>query len=112
MTEQVTITPVGIDANGDPVSGDSLILPAMEIAPGNATVSFSAGGDLTDVEFTVYLPARVQSEGSWVDTSTLIRDGDHIAVRGRICVAAVQVWRSAGRGGLAVLARSRTGKAA
>lgn len=112
MSETVTVTPMGMDANGDPVIGDPVVLSAWEITPGNGLVSFGSGGDLTDVEFTVYLPLRVQSGGSWVDTATLIDDGDELTVRGRNCVATVQVWRSGGRGGVAVLARSRSGKAA
>ena len=112
MSEQVTVVPAGVNSDGNPVTGDPLTLAATEIAPGNALVRFGSGGDLTDVEFTVYLPLRTQSQGSWVDTATLIADGDHITVRGRTCVASVQVWRSGGRGGVCVLARSRTGKAA
>ena len=43
----------------------------------------------------------------------VIHDGDLITVRGRTCSVLLEVWRSGGyRGGAAVLARSRSGKAA
>ena len=104
----VEVTPLfGNDANGDPQpAGAPVRLAVLEIAPGNAVIKYGQGGDLTDVEFSVYLPLRDEHK---------IKDGDEIVVRGRRCVATVQVWRSQrapNQGGLVVLARSRSGKAA
>lgn len=114
MTETVTVTPAsGVDSDGNPAAaGDPVTLTALEVAPGNQLVRYGAGGDLTGVEFTVYLPLRVQYEGAWTPIEDLVRTGDEITVRGRRCIALVSVWRSRGRGGAAVLARSATGKAA
>lgn len=116
MSETVTITPtVGNDSDGDPVApGAPITITPLKVAPGNMLVKYGKGGDLTDVEFTVYLPLRVRTD---IDTLTpvdeVIHDGDEIVVRGRTCVALVEVWRPGGyRGGAAVLARSRSGKAA
>lgn len=116
MTEVVTVTPAGgIDSDGNPATpGTPVTLTPLEIAPGNLMVRYGQGGDLTDVEFTVYLPLRVLGEDGWIDTDSLITNGDVITVRGRDCTAMVQVWKSqrGARGGIVVLARSKTGKAA
>lgn len=117
MTETVTVTPiVGNDSDGDPsAAGTPIELRPLEIAPGNMLIRYGQGGDLTDVAFTVYLPLKTWNGSAWVDSESLVSDGDEIVVRGRRCTALVQVWRSGRggqRGGLAVLARSRTGKAA
>lgn len=116
MTETVTVTPDGgINSDGDPVTdGTTITLTPLEVAPGNLLLRYGTGGDLTDVEFTIYLPLRINISGTWTDTDTLIRTGDRIEVRGRTCTAFVQVWKSqrGNRGGVAVLARSKTGKAA
>lgn len=115
MTETVTITPtVGNDSNGDPITqGAPIELTPLEIAPGNMLRKYGAGGDLTDVEFTVYFPLRVNAGDGYVDIDTVIRDGDEITVRGRRCTALTSIWRSqcgTSRGGAAVLARFRGGK--
>lgn len=117
MSESVQITPQsGNDTDGDPIApGEPIDLVPLEIAPGNMLLKYGAGGDLNDVEFTVYLPLRVKSGETYTDITEVIRDGDEIVVRGRRCTAMVQIWRSqrdGGRGGAAVLARSRSGKAA
>jgi len=117
MTETVTVTPTpGNDANGDPVSsGSPITLAVLEIEPGNAVIRYGAGGNLTDVEFTVYLPLRTRTGvDTYVATDTLVRTGDRIEVRGKHCVASVLTWQSqrSGRGGVTVLARSKSGKAA
>lgn len=117
MSETVTITPLsGNDSDGDPITpGEPITLTPREIAPGNMLIRYGAGGDLTDIEFTVYLDLRSPTAEGWVDTETLVRTGDEITVRGRDCLALVQVWRSqrgGDRGGVTVLAQSRTGKAA
>lgn len=117
MTETVTITPTpGLDSDGNPTSqGSPVSLTPLEIAPGNVLIRYGVGGDLTDVNFTVFLPLRVRTDPTtWTEVSTLVRTGDEIEIRGQRCVASVQVWRSqrGGRGGVAVLARARTGKAA
>lgn len=114
MTETVTVTPAaGIDSDGNPAdAGDPVTLTPLEIAPGNQLVSHGAGGDLTSVEFTVYLPLRVRVDGAWTPIEELVHTGDDIVVRGQRCTALVSVWRSRGRGSAAVLARSATGKAA
>lgn len=117
MSETVTVVPAGgIDSDGNPADpGEALTLAPLEIAPGNALMRYGAGGDLTDVEFTVYLPLRVRTDPTtWTETAELVRNGDEIVVRGRRCTAWVSVWRAqrGGRGGVAVLARSRSGKAA
>jgi hypothetical protein len=116
VTETVTVTPAaGIDSDGNPANtGDPVVLTPLEVAPGNLLVRHGVGGDLTGVEFTVYLPLRVRFEGAWTSTEDLVRTGDDILVRGKQCTALVSVWRTqhGGRGGVAVLARSATGKAA
>lgn len=117
MTETVTITtPAGNDSDGDPLTADEPItITPLEIAPGNMVRRYGAGGDLTDVEFTVYLPLRVRTEDGFTPVEDLVHDGDEITVRGRRCTALLQIWRSqrgSTRGGAVVLARSRTGKAA
>jgi hypothetical protein len=104
MSETVTVTPrFDNDLNGDPVAdGVPYTLTARAVAPGNTMISYGAGGDLDDVEFTVFLPL-----------GSVISNGYKITVRGRDCVARVQVWDSAwntGRGGVIVLAKSTTGK--
>ena len=118
MTETVTVTPpVELNANMNPVGGggDPVVLTPLEVAPGNTVLQYGVGGDLDDVEFTVYLPLRTKIDADWVDTETLVPDNSRISVRGRDCVARVSVWRSQRnpvRGGIAVLCRSSTGKAA
>ena len=116
MKETVTVTPtVGNDSDGDPVAqGAPITLTPQEIAPGNMLRKYGKGGDLTDVEFTVYLPLRIRTEAdTYLPVDEVIHDGDEITVRGRVCVVLLEVWRTGGyRGGAAVLARSRSGKAA
>ena len=116
MSETVTITPtVGNDSDGDPVApGEPITITPLEVAPGNMLRKFGKGGDLTDVEFTVYLPLRIRTAvDTYLPVDQVVHDGDEIVVRGRTCVALVEIWRSAGnRGGAAVMARSRSGKAA
>jgi hypothetical protein len=116
MKETVTLTPtVGNDSDGDPVAQSSPItLTPLEIAPGNMLRKYAKGGDLTDVEFTVYFPLRIRTDTDTVTpVDEVIHDGDEIVVRGRTCSVLLEVWRSGGyRGGAAVLARSRSGKAA
>lgn len=106
MTETVTVTSLfGHDTNGDPTPpGTPFTLTPIAIAPGNTTRQFGEGGDLDDVEFTVYL--NLSDEGK-------VKDDDQIAVRGRTCFARVRVWRSpwSARGGIEVLCHSATGKA-
>lgn len=117
MAETVTVTaPVELDSDMNPVagSGGSVVLTPLEVAPGNSVLQYGVGGDLDDVEFTVYLSLRSKVDGEWVDTETVVADNSVINVRGRDCVARVAVWRSQrgyARGGVAVLCRSSTGKA-
>jgi hypothetical protein len=117
VSETVSVIPtVGNDSNGDPVEqSDPITLTPLEISPGNTVIRYGFGGDLTDVEFTIYLPLRVRTAtGTWMATEDVVRNGDEIDIRGRRCVATVQVWRSqrSQLGGVAVLARSSSGKAA
>jgi hypothetical protein len=118
VTETVTVNSmVGNDSDGDPIaSAGSITLSPLEIAPGNMLQKYGTGGDLTDVEFTVYLPLRVRTNiDTWTETADVIKDGDEIVVRGKTCTALVELWqagRGGSRGGVAVLARSRTGKKA
>ena len=117
MTETVIVTQlVGNDTDGDPIAAEEPItLTPIEIAPGNMMIKYGTGGDLTDVEFTVYLPLRVNTGDGYTDTDTVVRTGDEITVRGRRCVALVSTWRSqrgGDRGGVTVLAQARSGKAA
>ncbi|HUY02392.1 MAG TPA: hypothetical protein VMV33_03840 [Rhodocyclaceae bacterium] len=107
MTEKVTIFPVvGNDDNGDPLpEGAPIVVTPLEVAPGNAVLKYGVGGDLQNIEFTVFLELRHESN---------IKTGDEMLVRGRRCVAAVQIWRSQqspNQGGIAVLATSASGKA-
>lgn len=117
MIETVTVTPQSDhNSDGDPVApGDPIQLRALEIAPGNLLINYGMGGDLVDVQFTVFLPLRSRTDiDTWTATETLVKTGDLITVRDKPCVALVQVWKASrgNRGGIAVLARSRTGKAA
>jgi len=117
VSETVSVIPtVGNDSNGDPVTQSAPItLTPLEISPGNTAIRYGFGGDLTDVEFTIYLPLRVRTAvDTWTATENLVHTGDEIDIRGRRCVATVQAWRSqrSARGGVAVLARSTSGKAA
>lgn len=116
MIETVTVTPDGgINSDGDPdTDGATVTLIPLEVAPGNLLLKYGTGGDLTDVQFTIYLPLQVNISGSWTDTETLVRTGDRIEVRGRDCIAFVQVWKSqrGNRGGVVILAHAKTGKAA
>ena len=117
MSETVTVTaPAGLDDNGDPLTaGDPITLTPLEIAPGNVLIRWGVGGDLTDVTFTVFLPLRVRTDpDTWTETAELVHTGDDIEIREQKFTAMVQEWRSqrGNRGGLAVLARARTGKAA
>lgn len=117
MTETVTVTPpVELDTSMNPIAGggDPVVLTPLEVAPGNTVLQYGVGGDLDDVEFTVYLALRTKVEGEWVATETLVPDNSRVEVRGRDCVARVSVWRSQrnpARGGIAVLCRSSSGKA-
>jgi len=117
VTELVVITPKsGNDSDGDPVEqGDPVTLVPWEVAPGNLLMRYGAGGDFTDVEFTVYLPHRSRMGiNTYTETMSLVHNGDQIEVRGKRCVAWVQLWQSSRtlRGGVVVLARSKSGKAA
>jgi hypothetical protein len=118
VTETVTITSTsGNDSNGDPIAQiQSITLTPLEIAPGNMLRKYGTGGDLTDVEFTVYFPLRVRvGQNDYTDTANVVMNGDEIVVRGKTCTALVELWQSSRggmRGGVAVLARSRTGKKA
>jgi len=116
VKETVTVTPtVGNDSDGDPVAqGAPITLTPLQISPGNMLNKYGKGGDLTDVEFTVYLPLRIRTATDILTAvDDVIHDGDQITVRGRVCSVLLEVWRTGGyRGGAAVLARSRSGKAA
>jgi hypothetical protein len=105
MSETVTVTPQsGLDKHGNPIdAGDPVVLPTLAIAPGNTLQTPGLGGDLDDVQFTVFL-----------ELGSAIADDDEILVRGKTCRARVQEWRSpwSERGGLVVLAQSSTGKEA
>ena len=115
MKETVTVIPtVDHDRHGNPVpQGPPLVVTPLEIAPGNATMRPGQGGDLTDVEFTIYLPRRIHNGSGFSETETLVKNGYEIRVRDRSCIAMIQVWKSqqsASRGGVVVLARSKSGK--
>lgn len=118
MTEQVTITPGGgSDSKGNPKpTGTPFTVPALEIAPGNTQLRFGVGGDLDNVEFTVFLPLRVRT-GEGVDrklrpTVEVCTDTFSVLVRGRQCRGRLQEWNSGGQGGVVVLCESATGKGA
>lgn len=104
MAETVTVTPSGgdrYDSDGNPLPGGSPVtLPTLGIAPGNSELRYGVGGDLDDVQFTVYM-----------ELGSPVADDDEITVRGKQCRARVQEWRSprTNRGGLVILARSTTG---
>jgi hypothetical protein len=107
VTEFITVTPGGgYDHDGNPrPPGASHTLAAYDIAPGNTARVFGDRGELVLADFTVYLPLRSAGQ----DTQNLIADGDRVLVRGRECIAQVRLWKSGGRGGLAVLCKSATG---
>lgn len=112
MPETVTITPLGgRDSDGDPVdNGEPFEVRALEVAPGNTLRRFGIGGDLDAVDFTVFLPLRVRQDEGYVATVDRLPKDFSIRVRGRDCLGRAQVWDSGGRGGIAVLAHSATGK--
>jgi len=115
MPEIVTVTPGGgRDAKGNPVpAGTPFEVMALEVAPGNMLVRYGVGGDLSTVEFTVFLPLRMRAADpvdGYVATVDRLTDAFSIEVRGRVCRGRAQVWDSGGRGGIAVLAYSATGK--
>lgn len=114
MSELVTITPIaGFDSNGDPLSnGAPFMLPVLEVAPGNTLQRFGVGGDLDVVDFTVFLPLRVRVADAFVATAAALTEDFWIEVRDRKCRGRLQEWNSGGRGGVAVLAHSATGKSA
>ena len=110
MTEAVTITPqAGFDDNDDPLPASAPITLQARVAPGNMTVQFGADGNLDQVDFTVYLPLKVQRFGRWVATSGLLTDNFTITIRGQACTGRAQVWDENGRGGIVVLATADTG---
>jgi hypothetical protein len=112
MAETVTIQPIaGRDSNGDPLeAGDPFGVRAMAIAPGNTLLRFGLGGDLETVDFTVFLPLRVRDGESYVATVSKLTEDFWITVRDKRCRGRAQEWSSGGRGGIAVLAHSATGK--
>lgn len=114
MAETVTIVPnAGRNSDGDPVEpGAAFDILALEVAPGNTLQRFGVGGDLDTVDFTVFLPLRVRDGESYVSTSSKLGEDFFIRVRNRNCVGRAQEWVSGGRGGIAVLAHSATGKGA
>lgn len=121
MSETITVAPpVKYDTDSKRIvdNTDPIELVPLEVEPGNSVLKYGIGGDLDDVEFTVYLPLKqrrqVDDEFVWVDTTTLVVDDSVIVVRGRTCRARVHVWKSqrSRRGGIAVLCQSATGKAA
>lgn len=114
MTETVTVTPVRQwDSDGNPIGGGGPVeLTPLEVAPGNTVLQYGVGGDLDDVEFTVFLPLRVRTGvDTWTETAALVPDDSTVTVRGKKCRARTQVWQSqrSHRGGVAVLCRSTTG---
>ncbi|MFV8234070.1 hypothetical protein D2E98_13380 [Mycobacteroides abscessus] len=116
MTEWVTVTPLG---GKDPITGDQLPdgaplrLMAYEVAPGNTLLRFGVGGDLDSVEFTTYLPLRHRgADGAWEPSAAVLSKPFRIEVRDRNCLGRMQEWNSRGRGGIAVLCHSGTGKGA
>lgn len=112
MSERVTIVPDGgHDGSGDPLpDGAPIAVLAYEVAPGNTLLKFGVGGDLDSVEYTVYLPLRIRISGAWTPLAGILAKPFHIEVRERFCVGRAQVWDSRGRGGIAVLCHSATGK--
>lgn len=103
--ETVTVTPTfGYDDYGDPKpDGTPFPLTAKFIAPGNTLREFGVGGDSEHAEFTVFLELTDRGK---------VKDDDRIEVRDKDCFARVQDWVSprTGRGVVAILATSRTGK--
>lgn len=112
MAEQVTITPTGKrTAKGDPgTPGTPFDVLALEVAPGNTMLRFGVGGDLDTVDFTVYLPLRIRIGPDYFRTVEKLTDDFAIDVRGRRYLGRHQEWSSGGRGVVAVLAHSATGK--
>ena len=104
MTETVLVTPRHPrDANGDePAAGSPYSLTPLAVAPGFTNRRFGDVGDVDEVAFTVYLALADEAK---------IADNYGIRVRGRDCLARVQVWRSpwSGRGGVVVLAKTAAG---
>lgn len=112
MAEQVTVTPIaGRSAKGDPgPAGTPFDVQALDVAPGNTMLRFGIGGDLKTVDFTVYLPLRIRIGADYFRTVEKLTDDFWITVRGRRYNGRHQEWSSGGRGVVAVLAHSATGK--
>ncbi|MGA5542704.1 hypothetical protein ACPCIR_12700 [Mycobacterium sp. NPDC051198] len=115
MSETVTVTPqFGMDDHDNPLpSGAPVVLTPNYIAPGNTTLEAS---EQDTAEFTVYFGFTTYrpDTDTTVTTTDFIADDYSIRVRGRDCLARVRVWQAprTGHGGVEVLCRSVTGKAA
>jgi len=110
VTEAVIITPqVGLDDNDDPLPGGTPVTLQALVAPGNTTVQPGADGDLDQIDFTVYLPLKVNRSSRWVPTSELLTDNFTITVRGTVCTGRAKLWDEHGRGGIEILATADTG---
>ena len=100
--EQVTITPLfGRDLSGQPrPPGEPIVVVARSVTPGNTTRTIGDDGELDTADFTVAL-----------DLDVPVKDGDRIALRGKVGYARVSVlleeW--ADRSTKYVLVKSRTG---
>src|SRR5262245_22843643 len=104
MTETVLVAASGggYDSDGNPLpEAAPVVLPVLELAPGNTTQRFTVAGEVEEADYTVYL-----------ELGSPIVDDDVVTVRGKQCRARVREWRSqrSGRGGLEVLCVSTSGK--
>ena len=103
MAETVTVIAGsgGYDSDGNPLpAGAPVEIRTLGVAPGNTMLKLGVGGDLDDVQYTVYMPL-----------GSPVNNDDTIMVRGKACRARVSEWVSpwTARGGMAVLARAVTG---
>ena len=109
-TEPVTITPQsGLDEHDDPLPAGTPFTVNALVAPGNTTLRPGADAELDQADYTLYMPLRVEVGGKWVQTAIVLTEEFTVTVRGRVCVGRVKDWDLSGRGGLEVLASSKTG---
>lgn len=118
MSEPVVITPqAGRDRKGNPLPAGVPFTLNGRVAPGNTARTYGPGGDLEEVDFTIYFPLRARRqnpttlEWRWEDVAELLTEDFTVTLRGTTCAARVQNWNDGGRGGIVVLAKSATGKA-
>lgn len=110
MTETVTMRRrAGNDRRGNPrPAGAAFDVAALEVAPGNTLLRFGIGTNMSSIEHTAYLP--LSCERQLLDGDGVLIDDWDLTLRGKQYRGRPQVWKSGGRGVVAVLAQSIAGE--